>query len=222
MISLSACLAQDATSTGRASSAPSRIAYPCSTASGSSRIRSHQSAGLPTVAGSATAIRPRGAPRSVNTYSRPSRPARTPVCASTPSCTTRSSGAAGSDDRQVGQPQVVARRRAPGGGQEKPAPVPADRGAVVVRLVPALAEDEHVLARRACRPDAGTPAGDTGSPRQAPKRAAAAACSRTPSRPAASPRWSTGTGRWARPPARRSPTSSTRSRDSSSPPADSW
>ena len=98
MISLSACLAQDATSTGRASSAPSRIAYPCSTASGSSRIRSHQSAGLPTVAGSATAIRPRGAPRSVNTYSRPSRPARTPVCASTPSCTTRSSGAAGSDD----------------------------------------------------------------------------------------------------------------------------
>ena len=96
MISLSACLVQSASSTGRSSSAPSRIAYPRSTASGSCPIRSRQVAGAGS-AGSVTAIRPRGAPASVNTYSRPSRPTRTPVCASTPSWITRRSGEAGSD-----------------------------------------------------------------------------------------------------------------------------
>ena len=48
---------------------------------------------------------------------------------------------------QVGDPQVVARRGAPRRADDQPPPVPADRGAVVVGLVPALAEDEDVLVR---------------------------------------------------------------------------
>ena len=46
---------------------------------------------------------------------------------------------------QVGQPDIVARRRALGGGDHQPAAVVADRDAVVVRLVPAAAEDQRVL-----------------------------------------------------------------------------
>ncbi len=46
---------------------------------------------------------------------------------------------------QVGQPHVVARGGALRGRDHQPAAVPADRDAVVVRLVPALAEDQHVL-----------------------------------------------------------------------------
>ena len=97
LISLSACLVQLATSTGRGSSAPSKMAYPRSTASGSSAIRSRQPARSATDTGSATAIRPRGAPRSVNTYMSPSRPAHTEVCASTSSCTTCRFGDEGSE-----------------------------------------------------------------------------------------------------------------------------
>ena len=56
-------------------------------------MRSRQRAGSGW-AGSVTASLPRGAPASVKTYSRPSRPTCSPVRASTPSCTTWSSGAA--------------------------------------------------------------------------------------------------------------------------------
>src|SRR5579862_3370509 len=106
VISLSACLVQEASKTARSSDGPSRIAYPWSTASGSSPISSRQlkgsagSPGPPDPIGSrgrVTARRPRGAPRSVNTYSSPSRPARTHVSASTPSTNARRSGEAGSD-----------------------------------------------------------------------------------------------------------------------------
>ena len=114
---------------------------------------------------------------------------------------------------QVGDPQVVARRGAPRRRDDQPPPVPADRDAVVVGLVPALAEDEHVLVRRARRPGAGRPAGGTGSPRPVPPPAAACGCSRRPCRRAARPRSSTGTGRSARRPAspwsRRSPAAAT-------------
>ncbi len=49
---------------------------------------------------------------------------------------------------QVGQPQVITGRGALGRGDHQPAAVPADRGAVIVRLVPARAEDRRVLGVR--------------------------------------------------------------------------
>ena len=46
---------------------------------------------------------------------------------------------------QVGEPHVVAGGGALGGRDHQPAAVPADRHVVVVRLVPARTEDQHVL-----------------------------------------------------------------------------
>ena len=48
---------------------------------------------------------------------------------------------------QVGDPQVVARFGAAGRADHQPAPVQADRGRVVRRLVPPVAEDQHVVVR---------------------------------------------------------------------------
>ena len=46
---------------------------------------------------------------------------------------------------QVGEPHVAAGGGAQGGRDHQPAAVPADRHAVIVRLVPARPEDQHVL-----------------------------------------------------------------------------
>src|SRR5690606_37203332 len=48
---------------------------------------------------------------------------------------------------QIRQPQVVARRGAPLRRDGEPTTVPADAGGRHLRLVPALAEDQHVVVR---------------------------------------------------------------------------
>ncbi len=92
--------------------------------------------------------------------------------------------------RQVGEPEVVARRGAGRRADDQPAAVQAHRGHVVVRLLPALAEDHRVVI--------GGPAGDTDLRRPARCRGRACGCSRTPCRPAARPRRCTGSGRSGR------------------------
>ena len=70
---------------GRRGSPGQSARHPRSSGISSCQLAYSGNAGSP---GSATAIRPRGASRSVSMYSRPSRPGRGHVLASTPSCTT--------------------------------------------------------------------------------------------------------------------------------------
>ena len=94
-------------------------------------------------AGSATATRPRGASRSENSHSRPSRATQALVCASTPTC----SGASRPSPCQVGQPDVVAGRGARRGRDDQPAAVPGQPDAVVVGRVQPVPVHQDVGGR---------------------------------------------------------------------------
>ena len=150
MISLTACLVHSASRTGRSSSAPSRMAYPLSTASGSSPIRSRQLAGVGP--SESRGVRHRDpAPRraEVGEHVEPPVPADPDAGLRVDSLLDHSQlGRCGIGFGQVGDPQVVTRRGAPRRRDDQPPPVPADRDAVVVGLVPALAEHERIVVGR--------------------------------------------------------------------------
>ena len=136
-------------------------------------------------AGSVTASRAAGASRSVKTYSRPSRPGRSEVWAS--STVNLGQGRPGRVARgQVGDPHVLARRGADGAGDDQPAAVHADAGPVDRRSCPGPRRRRARPCPVRCRPCAGRRGGGTAPRRPGPGPAAAGVRSRRPCRRAAS------------------------------------
>ena len=104
-----------------------------------------------------TAIRPRGASRSVCTYRRPSRATHAPALRVEAHGHLDERRRRESRGRQVRDPHVGARRRPRGRGDDQPAPVAGDGHAVVVRVVEPRPEHLDVVGGRgadAVQPDA--------------------------------------------------------------------